>query len=83
MSYVKEYENGFPSQRLIYRLGDTLGVNRFAITFSDGYGDKNGVIYYKESISNRSVQTFAKFLIYNRIDVKEWSENKIILNRAK
>lgn len=83
MIYGKEYENGYPTQRLIIRVGDALGVNRQAITFSEGYGEKNGVIYYKESISNRSIETLVKFLIYNKIDVKEWSENKIILNKEK
>jgi hypothetical protein len=83
MIYNKEYENGYPTKQLIIRLADVLGVKRQAITYSDGYGEKNGILFYKESIAERSLETFAKFLIYNRIDVKEWNATKIILNKIQ
>ncbi len=79
---TREYENGFPTQRMIYKLADVLGVNRHALAFSDAYGVGKSVIYYKSEIANRSIDTFAKFLMYNRVEVESIHETKIILNQS-
>jgi len=79
----REYENGYPTQRYIYRLGDVLGVNRHAIRFNDGWGQDKAIIYYKAEIANRSIETFAKFLLYSKVDVRSFEGGKIIINQSK
>jgi hypothetical protein len=79
----REYENGYPTQRMIYKLADVLGVNRHALAFSDAYGVGKSVIYYKSEIANRSIETFAKFLMYNRVEVETYNDGKIIINQSK
>lgn len=79
----REYENGFPTQRMIYKLAEVLGVNRHAIAFNDAWGEKKSVIYYKSEIANRSIETFAKFLMYNRVEVETYKDGKIIINQSK
>jgi len=80
---TREYENGYPTQRMIYKLAEVLGVNRHALAFNDAWGEKKSVIYYKSEISKRSIDTFAKFLMYNRVDVDSFSDGKIIINQSK
>lgn len=79
----REYENGFPTQRMIYKLAEVLGVNRHAIAFNDAWGEKKSVIYYKSEIANRSIETFAKFLMYNRVEIETYKDGKIIINQSK
>lgn len=79
---TREYDNGYPTQRMIFKLAEILGVNRHALTFNDLWGDSKCVIYYKSEIANRSIQTFAKFLMYNKVDVQSFSDNKIIINQS-
>jgi len=79
----REYENGYPTQRMVFKLAEVLGVNRHAITFNDGYGVSKSVIYYKSSIANRSIETFCKFLMYNKVDVDSIVENKITIKQSK
>lgn len=79
----REYENGYPSQRMIYKLAEVLGVNRNAISFNDDYGVSKSIIYYKSSIANRSIETFCKFLMYSKVDVDSFTENKIIIKQSK
>lgn len=80
---TREFENGYPTQRMIYKLAEVLGVNRHALAFNDAWGEKKSVIYYKTEIANRSIETFAKFLMYSRIDVESFSDGKIIINQSK
>jgi hypothetical protein len=68
---------------MIYKLAEVLGVNRHALAFNDAWGEKKSVIYYKTEIANRSIETFAKFLMYSRIDVESFSDGKIIINQSK
>jgi hypothetical protein len=79
----REYENGYPTQRMIYKLAEVLGVNRHAIAFNDAWGVTKSVIYYKSEIANRSIETFAKFLIYIRVEVESYIDGKIIINQSK
>ena len=78
----REYENGYPTQRMIFKLAEVLGVNRHAVTFNDNYGVSKSIIYYKSSIANRSIDTFCKFLMYNKVDVDSYTENKIIIKQT-
>jgi hypothetical protein len=80
---AREYENGYPTQRYITYLGDVLGVNRHALRFNETWGTTKCIIYYKAEIANRSIETFAKFLMYSRIDVKSFQDGKIIINQSK
>lgn len=77
---MEKYLNGYPTTQYIHKLCDILGVNRNAIIPCAEYGEKSGVIYYKSDIANRTIDTFAKFLIYNKVDVKTWDEKRIELN---
>lgn len=79
----REYENGFPTQRMIFKLAEVLGVNRYALAFNDAWGESKAVIYYKSEIANRSIETFAKFLMYNRVDVESYKDGKILINQSK
>ena len=80
---TREYDNGYPTQRMIYKLAEVLGVNRHALAFNDAWGTTKSIIYYKSEIANRSIETFAKFLMYNKVDVDSYADNKIIINQSK
>jgi len=80
---TREYDNGYPTQRMIYKLADVLGVNRHALAFNDAWGQSKAIIYYKSEIANRSIETFSKFLMYNRVDVESHANGKIIINQSK
>ena len=79
----REYENGYPTQRMINKLAEVLGVNRHALAFNDAWGEKKSIIYYKSEIANRSIETFSKFLMYNKVDVESYKDGKIIINQSK
>lgn len=78
-----KYENGYPTMAYLHKLCDILGVNRAALIPSAQYAEENGVIYYKSEISNRSINTFSKFLIYNQIDIESWDDKRIKINQNK
>lgn len=83
---MEKYYNGLPTIEYLHKLCDTLGVNRFAIIPSANYNDDdepNGVIYYKSEISKRSIGTFVKFLMYNKIDVQTWDEKSLVITKIK
>ena len=63
-------EHGYPTKATITRLITLFGFDWQVFTFSEDFGERRAVIYYRPKALNKPLGQFVKFLVWAGVEVE-------------